>query len=101
MAVRKRLCERCLKVFYGDSRFCEQCIERMETLERAKRFEKGLYIALTATVVIGLLLIWFWFGLEASREPSLEYFLALLSVWITVVAGLVSLVVRHFKAGNS
>lgn len=101
MAVKKRLCERCLKVFYGDMRFCEECLERMEVLERKKRFEKGLYIALTVTVVIGLLAVQYWLGLEDPREPSLDYFLALLTVWITLVAGLVSLIVRHFKAGDS
>jgi len=86
MAVTKRTCERCLVTFYGDSRFCEDCIARMESIERRKRIWNivggGIGI-----LIFSLLMIWFFLGFK-DEDWNFVTFVLILFV-PTLVSGLI------------
>ena len=100
MAVVRRTCERCLKEFIGDTRYCEDCIERMWKTERRRKYEKGLTMAVVLTGILGFLAVLVWMGMEDHEGRELDYCMGLLSVMVLLVIGLVSMISQGLRAGK-
>jgi hypothetical protein len=61
MAVTRKTCERCLTTFYGDDRFCEDCIGRMRKAKRRARFHRAFQKAVWITIAFAGFLAVFYF----------------------------------------
>jgi hypothetical protein len=100
MAVTERTCERCLSSFYGDSRFCEECVERMEYLDRIERSRRFRSRTLTATLILTFLAIFYIMWLDDPKGFVMGWVVTFSILAVFQIIGLVVLLMSSKDDGT-